>query len=156
MKFNDNERKYIIEILETIAFNLFQLNGLTYPVYIEKENLSISTKDYILTFDENKFKFFISFVLGIAGNETAEHMKIILTYLDPEEIEILEDCYYDIDNDCILFGKAASDRKYEVTLAKFGSKKCIICDNILLEKYINNDTGVCKNCEENYDELNWC
>lgn len=156
MKLKETEKKYIIEILESIAFTLFQQNGLTYPVYIEKENLSLSTKDYILTFHEENFKFVISFVLGISGKETAEHIKIIFQYLELDEVDILEDCYYDRDQERILFGKAAADKRYDVTLAKFGSKKCIICDSILPEQYINKDTGICEECEASYDELNWC
>ena len=150
-----NQNSYIIEILETIGGTILLKNGFEYPAYIDSEKLSLVTKDFSLKFDEESYKFIISFILGITGYETAEYMKIILSYIEIEELQIYEDCYYDTDNEILLYGKDAVDKRYEKTLQKFNSKKCIICDGIYPEEYINNNS-ICAECESKYNDMTWC
>lgn len=138
-----NELVYIL--LSDFEILLKKTYGINYHVEI-KNKISLCTTDFVLSFYENDKHFYVSFKLGLTGKDIANYTKVMLQIFCPEEFTVIEDCYYNKDEKCMVYGQEAIDLKQKTILNNSGYIKCPVCEKVFKKDQIH-ENGICKFCD---------
>lgn len=145
---NSETRELITNVLDTIRKDIKDIFGDDYIVDIKEpiENqLGLNAKDFFMMYSLEENIFYISYGIDTPSVITAELMRIICVYIDPNGIMIMHDHYFDEESNSVKYGMEAADIKQKESMKKRGHKKCVICERVFEEKYINSD-GYCPDC----------
>lgn len=150
-----DKKVYIEDLFENIVESLKKVKSKNMEYKIDSNSRSLITSEFILTFNNEEYIFILTFFVGQVASNVAIVMLIILKYLETNEITILEDSFYDKDENKILFGPDAIHKKNNEILKITGNNKCFVCDKITPTILINKD-NICKSCETIYSKILWC
>jgi hypothetical protein len=148
---NDKLKELVYILLSELELVLVKRMGVNFHVKIANRN-SLCTTDFTLSFLEADKHFFMSFKLGLSGQEVANYIKDIMQVLEPQEFTVIEDCFYDKEEKIMKYGQEAIDAKQKMILQNQGYIKCPICEKVLKKENIH-ENGICKFCD--LDVLVW-
>ncbi len=153
---DEKQKQYIKTLYEVIVDDISNFKGSKIDYYIDAKESILTSTEFILEYNSKLSLFIISFKIGEMAYKSAQIISILTKYLQPEEFLIAEDFYYDKKNKKIVYGEdAILERQLEI-LKLTGKDKCIICEGIYPNEVINSETGICKSCEKNYNDILWC
>lgn len=141
-------------LLEDVGSVLVQLHGEKYKTVLTRTDigLTLTSDDFMITYPNESLTFFLSFKVGLFGKTISTLTRDILTVLTPTELVVVDDSYYDKQEDELKFGFDALEARQRDLLLKQGTTKCPVCERVYDNKNINSD-GICKYC--NLDTMVW-
>lgn len=148
------------EMVDKILSNIIELFsndfGEDYLMDImeSEKSISLNTSEFILTFSYIGYNFFVTFRVGLSGQRVCELFKRIYSILDPCEIKIIEDSYYDLEEGKLKFGDDAIEVRQKNLLKMSGKQQCVICEHIYKTSLLN-DNGLCNICDKLQDNIIW-
>ena len=148
--------EYVYQLFDCIISDVKDLKGDNYTIYFDPESVSLTTRDFIFSFDSKSLLFMLSFAVGQMSSTVANFTSIILSYIEAHELLILKDYFFDKEEKEVYYGDEAVSQKQLALLKTLGKDKCVMCDNIVPSEIINKKTKICKVCEQDYDKFIWC
>lgn len=122
-------------------------------IQLIEDMVALSTVDFIMTFKPKFAKFGLTFAVGNTGRNVASCMLIITSVIEPHEIEILPDFYYNNKTQELSYGDEALESQYLAVIDKKGKAKCHICEIVYAKEDVEN--GICKYCKIDSSSIVW-
>ena len=113
----------------------------------------IVSKAVTLYFYETEAKFFMSFRVGTSAQQAAEITKLIDLILKYDEYVVLDDSFYDKNEQRVVYGLEAYEKQGELIRKIKGQMKCPICEGVYNKKHFVD--GYCKNCVSLVPDIKW-
>jgi len=119
-----------------------------------KEIILLQTNDFILTFSHKDLRYHLSFMLDSNCRVVAEVVLLITTLINPENLIILNDHFYDHAKGNFVYGAEAIKSKQNFLMERGGIAECIICNSFVAKEFIDS-SGFCGDCAKNKSTISW-
>ena len=113
----------------------------------------IVSKSATLYFYEPESKFFLTFRVGTTAQQASEITKLLDLILKYNEYIVLDDSFYDKNENRIVYGLEAYEKQGELLRKLKGQMKCPLCEGVYNKRHFVN--GYCKNCEPLTADMKW-
>lgn len=111
-------------------------------------------EDFMLTFSYEDLVYYLSFCVDRRGYIVSEITMLILSVIEPENIHVVADHYYDHNAKELVYGPAANDARQRDILFLKGQQICLACERIVEREHIVKN-GFCETCHSMKDQIRW-
>jgi Zn finger protein HypA/HybF involved in hydrogenase expression len=112
---------------------------------------SVLSRDVTIFYTTDDNHFFVTFQVGTTCYKAGQIVKLISLVLKFPEFTMLEDSFFDMEAERLVFGERALEKKQEDIRHNKGQCKCPICEGVYQKKYFKD--GYCLNCNEIQDTI---
>lgn len=118
------------------------------------DGYALYAEDFILSFSKKDLMFYLTFTVGRHGYVISDITMNLIEHINPHEIKLMQDHYYDVQENVIVYGADAINTRQRDLLVSTGRAKCPICDKIYDNEHMKQN-GFCINCDSTRHKIMW-
>lgn len=144
-----------LNIMNEISIFLMDTFGEDYDhkLIMDSNSNTLYAKEFFVLYSFIDNKYSLSFQVGIPPSDAAKICCVISNVLNLNEIELLTEFFYSVEENQFYFGDNALELKKAAILKSYGKVKCNICDYVFPESQIKE--GICISCFNSLNTINW-